>query len=121
MSSFWAGPLAARLLAELGADVIKVEPPGGEGAYQLMPALPNIYLDANRSKRGLTLDLREDEDRRRLLDLVGVADVVVENAVAGTWERLGLDEDALRSVNPDLVYARAKGFGLHGPLARGRV
>jgi len=117
MSSFWAGPLAARLLAELGADVIKVEPPGGEGAYQLMPALPNIYLDANRSKRGLTLDLRQDEDRRRLLDLVGVADVVVENAVAGTWERQGLDEDHLRSVNPDLVYARAKGFGLHGPLA----
>ena len=82
-----------------------------------MPALPNIYLDANRSKRGLTLDLRQDEDRRRLLDLVGVADVVVENAVAGTWERQGLDEDHLRSVNPDLVYARAKGFGLHGPLA----
>jgi crotonobetainyl-CoA:carnitine CoA-transferase CaiB-like acyl-CoA transferase len=117
MSSFWAGPLAARFLAELGADVVKVEPPGGEGAYQLMPVLPNIYMDANRSKRGLTLDVRGDEDRRRLFDLVGVADVVVENAVAGTWEHLGLDEASLRVVNPTLVYARAKGFGLHGPMA----
>jgi crotonobetainyl-CoA:carnitine CoA-transferase CaiB-like acyl-CoA transferase len=117
MSSFWAGPLAARLLGELGADVIKVEPPGGEGAYQLMPVLPNIYVDGNRSKRGVTLDLRSDEDRHRLLDLVRAADVVVENAVVGTWERLGLGEDDLRAVNPTLVYARAKGFGLCGPLA----
>ncbi len=117
LSSFWAGPLAARFLAELGADVVKVEPPGGEGAYQLMPMLPNIYMDANRSKRGLTLDLRCDEDRRRLFDLVAAADVVVENAVAGTWEHLGLDEEHLRAVNANLVYARAKGFGLHGPMA----
>jgi len=117
MSSFWAGPLAARLMAELGAEVIKVEPPGGEGGYQLMPVLPNIYVDGNRSKRGLTLDLRSDEDHARLLDLVRAADVVVENAVAGTWERLALGEEQLRAVNPSLVYARAKGFGLHGPLA----
>jgi crotonobetainyl-CoA:carnitine CoA-transferase CaiB-like acyl-CoA transferase len=117
MSSFWAGPLAARFLAELGADVVKVEPPGGEGAFQLMSVVPNIYMDANRSKRGLTLDLRAEEDRRRLFDLVGVADVVVENAVAGTWEQLGLSGEQLRAVNPTLVYARAKGFGLQGPLA----
>jgi len=117
MSSFWAGPLAARLLGELGADVVKVEPPQGEGAYQLMPVLPNIYVDGNRSKRGVTLDLRADEDRQRLLDLVAAADVVVENAVAGTWERLDLGEADLRAVNPSLVYSRAKGFGLCGPLA----
>ena len=89
LSNFWAGPLAARLLAELGADVVKVEPPGGEGAYQLVPVLPNIYVDANRSKRGVVLDLRTAQDRARLLDLVAASDVVVENAVAGTWERLG--------------------------------
>ena len=70
LSSFWAGPLAARLLAELGADVVKVEPPGGEGGFQLMPVLPNIYVDGNRSKRGLVLDLQAAEDRARLLDLV---------------------------------------------------
>ena len=58
LSSFWAGPLAARLLAELGADVVKVEPPGGEGGFQVMPVLPNIYVDGNRSKRGLVLDLK---------------------------------------------------------------
>jgi crotonobetainyl-CoA:carnitine CoA-transferase CaiB-like acyl-CoA transferase len=117
IASFWAGPLAARILAELGADVIKVEPPGGEGAFHLVPALPNIYVDGNRSKRGLTLDLADAEDRRRLLDLVRAADVVVENAIAGAWERLGLGEDDLRSINPDLVYARAKGFGVDGALA----
>jgi len=117
LSSFWAGPLAARLLAELGADVVKVEPPGGEGGFQMMPVLPNIYVDGNRSKRGLVLDLKAPSDRARLLDLVAASDVVVENAVAGVWERLGLDEAALRAVNPALVYARAKGFGSVGPLA----
>jgi crotonobetainyl-CoA:carnitine CoA-transferase CaiB-like acyl-CoA transferase len=117
LSSFWAGPLAARLLAELGADVVKVEPPGGEGGFQLMPVLPNIYVDGNRSKRGLVLDLKAAEDRARLLDLVAASDVVVENAMAGAWERLGLDEAALRAVNPSLIYARAKGFGVSGPLA----
>ncbi len=117
LSSFWAGPLAARLLAELGAEVVKVEPPGGEGGFQVMPVLPNIYVDGNRSKRGLILDLKTPEDRARLVDMVAASDVVVENAVAGTWERLGLDEAALRAVNPGLVYARAKGFGVRGPLA----
>jgi len=117
LSSFWAGPLAARLLAELGADVVKVEPPGGEGGFQLMPVLPNIYVDGNRSKRGLVLDLKADGDRARLLDLVAASDVVVENAMAGAWERLGLDEVQLRAVNPSLIYARAKGFGVAGPLA----
>ncbi|HUC06362.1 MAG TPA: CoA transferase [Acidimicrobiales bacterium] len=117
LSSFWAGPLAARLLAELGADVVKVEPPGGEGAFALMPVLPNIYVDANRSKRGLVLDLRQPADRARLLDVVAAADVVVENAKAGVWEKLGLGPDELRRHAPALVYARAKGFGVDGPLA----
>jgi formyl-CoA transferase len=117
LSSFWAGPLASRLLAELGADVVKVESPGGEGGFQMMPVLPNTYVDANRSKRGIVLDLKTPEDRVRLLDLVAASDVVVENAMAGAWERLGLAEDALRAVNPALIYARAKGFGVSGPLA----
>ena len=83
----------------------------------MMPVLPNIYVDANRSKRGIVLDLKTPEDRVRLLDLVAASDVVVENAMAGAWERLGLDEAALRAVNPGLMYARAKGFGVAGPLA----
>jgi len=117
LSSFWAGPLAGRFLAELGADVVKVQPPGGEGAYHLTPMLPNIYVDGNRSKRGVTIEPRRDEDRRRLLDLVAAADIVIENAVGGAWDRLGLGEDDLRAVNPSIIYARAKGFGLHGPMA----
>lgn len=117
LSTFWAGPLAGRFLAELGADVVKVQPPGGEGAFHLVPLLPNIYVDGNRSKRGVTLELRRDEDRRRLLDLVAASDVVIENAVEGAWDRLGLGEEQLRARNPSLIYGRAKGFGLHGPLA----
>ncbi|HEY6429144.1 MAG TPA: CoA transferase, partial [Acidimicrobiales bacterium] len=117
LSNFWAGPLAARLLAELGAEVVKIEPPGGEGSFLLMPVLPNIYVDGNRSKRGMVLDLKTEVDRARLRDLVAASDVVVENAMAGAWERLGLDEAHLREVNPTLVYARAKGFGVSGPLA----
>ena len=121
LSSFWAGPLASRLLAELGAEVVKVEPPGGEGGFQMMPVLPNIYVDGNRSKRGLVLDLKDAGDRARLRDLVAASDVVVENAMAGVWERLGLDQAALHAVNPSLIYARAKGFGVDGaawPAAR---
>jgi crotonobetainyl-CoA:carnitine CoA-transferase CaiB-like acyl-CoA transferase len=117
LSNFWAGPLAARLLAELGAEVVKVEPPGGEGSFQLMPVLPNIYVDGNRSKRGVVLDLKTAVDRARLLDLVAASDVVVENAMTGAWERLGLEESLLRKANPDVVYARVKGFGVSGPLA----
>ena len=117
LSSFWAGPLASRLLAELGAEVVKVEPPGGEGGFHMMPVLPNIYVDGNRSKRGLVLDLKVPADRARLVDLVAASDVVVENALAGAWDRLGLGEARLRQANPDLLYVRAKGFGLEGPLA----
>jgi crotonobetainyl-CoA:carnitine CoA-transferase CaiB-like acyl-CoA transferase len=83
----------------------------------MMPVLPNIYVDGNRSKRGLVLDLKDAGDQARLRDLVAASDVVVENAMAGVWERLGLDQAGLREVNPNLIYARAKGFGIQGPLA----
>ena len=121
LSDFWAGPLAARLLAELGADVVKVEPPGGEGGFQMMPVLPNIYVDGNRSKRGLVLDLKTPEDRARLLDLVAASDVVVENAMAGAWERLGLDEAVLRKANPSLwCTPERRGSAWRGPWRHGR-
>ena len=117
LSSFWAGPLAARLLAELGADVVKVEPPGGEGCVPADAGAAQHLRRRQPVEAGLVLDLKTAEDRSRLLDLVAASDVVVENAMAGAWERLGLDEAQLRAVNPSLVYARAKGFGVTGPLA----
>ena len=120
ISSFWAGPLAARLLAELGADVVKVEPPGGEGGYQLMPVLPNIYVDGNRSKRGVVLDLRLDEDRQRLLDLVAAADVVVENAMRrhlGAARRSAKSD--LRGVNPSWSTRAPRASGCTGRSCRG--
>ncbi len=101
-----------------GADVVKVEPPGGEGAYQLMPMLPNIYVDGNRSKRGVVARPRRDEDRRRLLDLVAAADVVVENAMAGAWERLGLDEAHAAGRQPGAGLRPGQGLRPDGPAGR---
>ena len=107
------GPLAGRHLAELGADVTKIEPPGGEEGY----AIPFMYLEGNRSKSSLEIDLRADEGRRQFRDLARHADVVIENARAGVWDGMGLGEDDLHELNPRLVYARAKGFGVEGPYA----
>ena len=117
LSSFWAGPLASRLLAELGrrrreggAARRRGRVPDDAGAAEHLCRRQSL-------EAGIVLDLKTPEDRARLLDLVAASDVVVENAMAGAWERLGLDEAALRAVNPGLVYARAKGFGVAGPLA----
>ena len=107
------GPLTGRLLAELGADVLKIEPPGGEQGY----SVAFMYLEGNRSKRSQAIDLALEDGRRAFLDAASKADVVVENARAGVWDRLGIGEAQLRQENPALIYARAKGFGLEGPHA----
>jgi formyl-CoA transferase len=111
------GPLTGRLLAELGADVVKIEPPGGEQGY----AVAFMYLEGNRSKRSQALDLTLEDGRRAFLEMASTADVVVENARAGVWDGLGIGEAQLREKNPALIYARAKGFGLDGPYARLRA
>jgi crotonobetainyl-CoA:carnitine CoA-transferase CaiB-like acyl-CoA transferase len=117
ISCYFAGPASARMLAELGADVVKVERPGGEDTYKFMPVMPQPYLGANRSKRVVVLDAKDPEGRRRILELAGTADVVVENARPATWDRIGLGERTLRELNPNLIYARVKGFGVDGPWA----
>lgn len=118
LSRVLAGPWCTMTLADLGADVIKVERPGsgdetrgwgppfagGESAY---------YLSCNRNKRSIALDLARPEHRAVAERLIARADVVVENFRSGTMERLGLGEDRCRALNPAIVYAQITGFGAH--------
>jgi crotonobetainyl-CoA:carnitine CoA-transferase CaiB-like acyl-CoA transferase len=122
-----AGPFGTALLADLGADVIKVEPPRGDISRPMAPLLKDFtppgsgrtagcdyggyFASINRSKRSIVLDLRRDDDRDRFLALVVTADVVVENSRVGVMDRLGVGYEVLHGVNPRLVYAAIRGFG----------
>jgi crotonobetainyl-CoA:carnitine CoA-transferase CaiB-like acyl-CoA transferase len=117
-----AGPFAATLLADFGADVIKVELPGrGDTLRQLGPVRDGASLwftaDA-RNKRSVTLDLRTPAGRDLLLRLVTVADALVENFIPGTLDGWGLDAATLRAANPGLIIARASGYGQTGPYRK---
>ena len=118
----WAGPMCACVLADFGADVIKVELPGGEVARRLPPVLPDgeprlsfMHVTANRNKRSLTLDLRRPEDRDVFLRLAASADVVIENFRPGTMDGWGLGYEHVRAVRPDTVYVSISGYGQFGP------
>ncbi len=118
-----SAPLAAKLLADLGAEVVKVEPPAGDRSRTLGPFPgdePNPersaqHLALNTNKLGVTLDLDTDTGRRLLLELVRDADVFIENAPAGVMERRGLSYGVLSGVNPRLMVASIRPFGLTGP------
>jgi crotonobetainyl-CoA:carnitine CoA-transferase CaiB-like acyl-CoA transferase len=118
-----AGPGAARYLADFGADVLKIERPGAGDSTRTM-GLPDprdgtsaYWKVVGRNKRCATLDLKSDEGRGTLLDLVADADVVIENFRPGTLERLGLGPDVLLDRNPRLVVCRVTAFGQDGPYA----
>jgi crotonobetainyl-CoA:carnitine CoA-transferase CaiB-like acyl-CoA transferase len=114
-----AGPYATMLLADLGADVIKVEPPGGDPMRAVGPfrdddplrAFGGYFQSINRNKRSVVLDLKSPQGRGQLLQLVESADVMVENFRAGVMERLGAGYELLAKRNPRLVYAAIRGFG----------
>ncbi|MEX0784787.1 MAG: CoA transferase [Dehalococcoidia bacterium] len=114
-----AGPFCTMLLADLGADVIKVEPPESDMARYSDPFLADdpdreyggYFASINRNKRGIVLDLKQDADREALIRLIDTADAVVENFRAGVMERLGLGYESLHERNPKLVYAAIRGFG----------
>jgi formyl-CoA transferase len=116
-----AGPFCAMLLSDMGADVIKVEPPGGEHTrrmeLELLPGVSASFLAVNRGKRSLTLDLKQPEGVATLKKLVATADVLVENYRPGVAKRLGVDYATLSAVNPRLVYCSISGFGQTGPYA----
>jgi formyl-CoA transferase len=116
-----AGPTATMLLADLGADVIKVEPLDGETTRGMDPRLPSgvsaAFLAVNRNKRSLALDLKHVRGVQVFRRLVETADVLVENYRPGVAKRLGVDYDALAGINPRLVYCSISGFGQTGPYA----
>ena len=121
-SQVLAGPFATQQLAQLGAQVIKIEQPvGGDMTRGLMSAnsdgMAPSFLSANLGKRSLALDLKNPDAREIIHKLVAQADVVVENFKPGTIERLGYGYEALRAIKPDLVYASISGFGQTGPRA----
>jgi crotonobetainyl-CoA:carnitine CoA-transferase CaiB-like acyl-CoA transferase len=114
-----AGPFCTMLLADLGADVIKVEPPAGDMTRFIGPFTPEdtmrpyggYFASINRGKRSIVLDLKDDADRAVLLQLAAKADVVVENSRAGVMDRLGVGYETLAELNPRLVYSAIRGFG----------
>ncbi len=122
LSRVFAGPYCTMILGDLGATVIKVEQPGtgddtrhfgppyiaGESAY---------YLGLNRNKRSITLDFNNPQDKKRLLELISTATVLVENFRPGTLERRGLGYEALHALNPGLIYCSISGYGKDGPYA----
>ncbi len=119
-SRILAGPLAAMMLGDLGADVIKIERPGlGDDTRSWGPPFADdgsatYYLSANRNKRSATLDLADPEQLAQARALARSADVVVENFRAGTAERFGLDYESLQAGNPGLVYCRVSAYGPAG-------
>ena len=122
MSTVLAGPNCARYLADFGADVIKVERPGGDSLRNMAWRDPRDgeglwWKLVNRNKRTVVLDVKDDADRDVLLALIDDAHVLVENSRPGTMERLGLGPDVLLERNPGLVMTRVSGFGQDGPYA----
>jgi formyl-CoA transferase len=124
ISQVMAGPFACMLLGDLGADVIKVEPPdGGDQTRRAMGFRMKGddsfgFLNMNRNKRSITLDLKADEDRGIFFRLAQTADVIVENYRPGVMKRLGIDYEAVRAVNPGIIYASISGFGQSGPWSQ---
>ena len=122
LAHIMAGPVCGLMLADMGADVIKVEKiPGGDDTRRSVP--PDIdgesaaYMMMNRNKRGVAVNLKDEKGREVLRRLLKDADVVIENYRRGTMEKLGFGYDALKKMNPGLIYAEISGFGRTGPYA----
>ncbi|MGA7912621.1 MAG: CaiB/BaiF CoA-transferase family protein [Candidatus Dormiibacterota bacterium] len=120
VGNYMAGPFCAMQLADLGADVVKVEnPDGGDTVRSVAPLIAgegSAFMRLNRNKRSVAVDLKTPEGKEVFRRLVGTADVLVENLRPGTMRDLGLDYESLRSLNRGLVYVAASGWGQDGPL-----
>jgi formyl-CoA transferase len=119
LSSYLAGPYGCTLLADLGAEVIKIESPQGDMLRQFPSSLPGesrFFLGTNRGKRALALDLKEPDGLKVLLRMVESADVLVQNFRPSVPARLGIDYPKLKKINPRLVYCGLTGYGDRGPL-----
>jgi formyl-CoA transferase/CoA:oxalate CoA-transferase len=116
-----AGPFATQSLGDLGAEVLKIEPPGGGDETRRFPPFiageSHYFLGINRNKKSLVIDLRQPAGADILRRLAATADILVENYRPGVMNRLGLGYDSLAAVNPRLIYCAVSGFGLSGPLS----
>jgi crotonobetainyl-CoA:carnitine CoA-transferase CaiB-like acyl-CoA transferase len=124
LSTMVSGPMCTQILADQGADVIKVESPGGDLVRWLGSSKGGMsawYASTNRGKRAITVDIGRPEGREVVVKLAERADVVVQNFRPGVADRQGVGYEALRAVNPDLVYVSISGFGPTGPYARRRA
>jgi len=114
------GPFCAMQLGDLGAQVIKIEPPGGDWIRQIGPFMKDesaLYLQLNRNKRGMVVDLKTEQGKEILRQLLKGADILVEGYRPGVMERLGFGYDAVSKSNPRLVYCSLSGYGSQGPMA----
>lgn len=120
-SQVLSAPFCGMMLADLGAEVIKIERPGaGDISREYGPYVNDISLyfcQYNRGKKGIAIDMRSEEGKKVVLDLVADVDIVVENFKAGTLEKLGIGYDEMIKVNPGLIYGSISGFGTYGPLS----
>ncbi len=133
LTHVWAGPLGTRILGDLGADVVKVEAPLARGQALAPPRGVGVFVGGdpgsdpwnrqsvtvklNRSKRGICIDLKSQIGKDTLLELVRVADVVIENFSAPAMDNLGLGYDVLSGVNPEIIYVAMPGYGSYGPYS----
>jgi crotonobetainyl-CoA:carnitine CoA-transferase CaiB-like acyl-CoA transferase len=121
LSRVLGGPYCTQILADHGADVLKIEPPQGDETRGWGPPFnaqgtASYFLGLNRNKRGTTLDLSDPEQREQLLGMLETADVLVENFKTGSMEKWGLGFDTLHAKFPRLIHCRVSGFGADGPL-----
>ena len=122
LSRLLPGPYCTMLLADFGAEVIKIEEPGrGDYARSFPPFLKDFgywHLQLNRNKKSVVLDLKSDADRKVFLELAKTADVVVESYRPGVLKKLGIDYETVSKINPKIIYCALTGYGKNGPLAK---
>lgn len=122
LSRVYAAPAGSMLLADLGAEVIRIEHPNGSDSMRDWGPFVNdqstYYLCANRNKKSILLDLKKQADKAKFLAMVEEADVVLENFKTGDMAKMGLDYEALKKVNPRIIHCAVTGFGQTGPLAQ---
>lgn len=121
LTSMVMGPYATQIMADLGADVIKIEPPAGDQTRYISdgpsPSMSGIFLNVNRGKRSVVLDLTREVDKAVLRSLIGTADVFIHSMRAKAIGKLGFDYKAVSEINPEIVYTNCYGYGRRGPEA----
>lgn len=120
MTSVVLGPYACQMLGDLGAEIIKIEPPGGDtnrnlGPYRKNADMSSLFINCNRNKRSLVLDLKSERGKAVAIEIIKSADVVIHNFRPAAMQRLGLDYEGIRQINPEIIYCATYGYSKVGP------